>query len=109
MQSNTARIGVLVAVIAAAVVLFIVLGGGDDNGDDNGGAGTEATVATEATAVATEPDVIAVKGGEPVGGVQTLVYDEGDRVRIEVNLDRPQEEVHVHGYEISEPAEESPV
>lgn len=108
MQSNVARIAVLAAVIAAAVLLFVVFSGGDDDGDGNGGA-SEATVSTGATTVASEPDVIRVKGGEPVGGVQTLTYDKGDRVRIEVDLDQPQEEIHVHGYEITQPAEKSPV
>ena len=115
MRSHPARVGVIIAVVAAAVVLFIVLSGGDD---DNGG--DDATVASTATGTATgttsgtatapaAPDVIVVKDGKPVGGVQRLTYDRGDQVRLEVQLDQPAEEVHVHGYEIEEPAESSPV
>jgi hypothetical protein len=41
--------------------------------------------------------------------VRTLTFDKGDPVNIEVQLDRPEEEIHVHGYEISQPAEETGV
>jgi hypothetical protein len=44
-----------------------------------------------------------------VGGVKTLTYDKGDEVQLEVRLDEPEEEIHVHGYEIERPAEHSPV
>jgi hypothetical protein len=92
MQSTTARIGVLAALVAVAVVLFIVLSGSDD---DDGDATTTAA-ATTAT-------------GTPVGGVQELTFTKGDQVRFVVELDQPEEEVHVHGYEITEPATSSPV
>jgi hypothetical protein len=106
-QSNAARIAILIAVVAAAVALFVVLGGGDDDGEDE--ATTAAT--TGATTAATPPaaDLIRVRNGEPIGGVQRLTYDRGDEVRINVELDQPAEEIHVHGYEISEPADTSPV
>ena len=103
MQSRAARLGVLVAVIVAAVVLFIVLdSGGDDNGDGGGGA-------TSATTTTAAPQVLNVNDGEPVGGVKTLTYDKGDEVDLEIRLNRPEEEIHVHGYEIEKPAEQSPV
>lgn len=107
MQSNAARIGVLIAVVAAAVVLFVVLSGGDDEGGDGTTAGTPTQ--TAATTVAESPDSITVANGEPVGGVKRLTYRKGDRVLIDVAVDRSVEEVHVHGYEITEPAEKSPV
>jgi hypothetical protein len=44
-----------------------------------------------------------------VGGVKTLTYNKGDQVELHVNLAKPEEEVHVHGYEIAKPAEHSPV
>jgi hypothetical protein len=93
-QSTAARLGLLAAAVAAAVVLFIVLKGGDD-GDDGGSAGTT--------------QVLTVDDGEPAGGVKTLTYDKGDQVNIEVRLNTPEEEIHVHGYEINQPAEKSPV
>jgi hypothetical protein len=111
MQSRAARLGVLGAAIVAAVVLFIVLQ--SDNGDDgDGGAGTTTgTATTSGTVTNTAPsiDVLTVRDGQPVGGVETLTYDKGDQVRLEVRLNPPEEEVHVHGYEITEPAERSPV
>jgi FtsP/CotA-like multicopper oxidase with cupredoxin domain len=83
------------AVIVAAVVLFIVLQ--SDNGDssDNTEKGVQ-TLNVDAN-------------GDPVGGVKTLTYDKGDQVELHVVLAAPEEEVHVHGYEIEKPAEHSPV
>jgi hypothetical protein len=108
MQSNAARIGVLVGVVAAAVVLFVVLSGGDDDDGDMTTTKTTAT-ATEATTTANVPESITVRNGEPVGGVKRLTYERGDRVSIEIAVDSSVEEVHVHGYEITEPAAKSPV
>jgi hypothetical protein len=73
-----------------------------DEGDDTNGDGTGTTPPTG-------PQVLEVKDGEPVGGVKALTYDKGDEVSIEVRLNTPEEEIHVHGYEIEEPAERSPV
>jgi hypothetical protein len=97
-RSAGARLGVLAAVIAAAVVLFVVL----DNGSDKGG--SSGSIATTAG-----PQLVTVRDGEPVGGVKTLTYDKGEQVNLEVRLDRPEEEIHVHGYELDKPAESSPV
>jgi hypothetical protein len=107
MQSNATRIGVLAAVVATAIVLFVVLSDGDDEGDEAAPAITATT--TGATTVAEAPDSITVANGEPVGGVKRFTYRSGDRVRIEVTVDRSVKEVHVHGYEITEPAARSPV
>jgi FtsP/CotA-like multicopper oxidase with cupredoxin domain len=94
MQSTTARLGLLGAVTAAAVVLFIVLhnSNSDESSDTSKGL-----------------QVLTVNNGNPVGGVKTLTYNKGDQVQIEVKLDQPEEEIHVHGYEIEKPAEKSPV
>jgi hypothetical protein len=43
-----------------------------------------------------------VSDGEPVGGVLTLEYRSGDRIRFRVRADQGGE-VHVHGYEVTEP------
>lgn len=111
MQSNAARIAALIGVVAAAIVLFVVLSGGDDeDGGDRTPAGTTGTATATDALTAPEPfELIQVKNGEPVGGVRTLTYDSGDRVKIEVQLDQAAEYVHVHGYEIEEPAESSAV
>jgi len=96
-MSRAGRIAILAALAAAAVVLFIVLSGSDDeDGDSDGGAETTATGGPP------QPlpfEVVEMRNGEPVGGVQRFTYAKGDRVRIEVKLDEPQEDVHIHGYE----------
>src|SRR3954464_2076134 len=94
MQSRGARLGLLVAVIAAAVV-FIVLK--SNNGD------TSSDTAKGVQVLSVDAS------GNPVGGVKTLTYNKGDQVELQVNLATPEEEVHVHGYEIEKPAEPSPV
>lgn len=87
-------------------MLFVVLSGGDDGEGDGT---TTATTATEATTIADAPESLTVANGEPVGGVKRLSYQRGDRVRVEVTVDASVEEIHVHGYEITEPAAKSPV
>jgi hypothetical protein len=94
MQSRGARLGLLAAVIVAAVVVFIVLQ--SDNSDDSSDTSKGLQVLT-------------VNNGQPVDGVKTLTYNKGDQVQIEVKLNQPEEEIHVHGYEIEKPAENSPV
>jgi hypothetical protein len=97
MQSRAARLGVLAAVIIAAVVVFIVLK--NDNGSD-----------TSNSDAAKGVQVLNVDAsGNPVGGEKTLTYNVGDQVQFRVNLAKPEEAVHVHGYEIEKPADKSPV
>ncbi|HEY6637776.1 MAG TPA: hypothetical protein VIZ61_08860 [Solirubrobacterales bacterium] len=98
MQSRAARLGVLAAVIVAAVVVFIVLK------DDNGGDDSSNSDATKGVQVLNVD-----ASGNPVGGEKTLTYNKGDQVQFRVNLAKPEEAVHVHGYEIEKPAETSPV
>jgi len=94
MQSRTVRLGLLAAVIVAAVVLFIVLKNDNSNESSHTSKGLQ---------------VLTVDNGQPVGGVKTLTYNKGDQVELEVRLNQPEEEIHVHGYEIEKPAEHSPV
>ena len=97
MQSRAARLGVLAVVIVAAVVVFIVLQSG--NSDDSGN--SDATKGVQVLNVDAS--------GNPVGGEKTLTYNKGDQVQFRVNLAKPEEAVHVHGYEIEKSAEQSPV
>jgi FtsP/CotA-like multicopper oxidase with cupredoxin domain len=94
MQSRAARLGLLAAVVVAAVVVFVVLQSGNSDESSNTSKGVQ---------------VITVNNGNPVGGVRTLTYNKGDQVQLEVRLNTPEEEVHVHGYEKEAPAEHSPV
>ena len=94
MQSRAARLGLLAAVVVAAVVVFVVLQSSNSNESSNTSKGVQ---------------VITVNNGNPAGGVKTLTYNKGDQVQLEVRLNTPEEEVHVHGYEKEAPAEHSPV
>jgi FtsP/CotA-like multicopper oxidase with cupredoxin domain len=94
MQSRGVRLGLLAAVIVAAVVLFIVLKNNNSS---------------ESSDTAKGLQVLTVNNGQPVGGVKKLTYNKGDQVQLEVRLNQPEEEIHVHGYEIEKPAQHSPV
>jgi hypothetical protein len=95
MQSRGARLGLLAAVIVAAVVLFIVLKNNNSASSTSTAHGVQ-TLNVDAS-------------GNPVGGVKTLTYNKGDQVELHVVLAKPEEAVHVHGYEIEKPAARSPV
>ena len=87
MNSKTARVVFGIAIVVVAVVLLVVLKDDDGNShSETSGAGGE--VAT-----------IVIKNGKPVGGVKQLTYNEGERVRFEVDSD-VSDEVHMHGYDI---------
>jgi hypothetical protein len=111
MRSTGARLGILAAAVAAAVVLFIVLDSGSDGGSDDGGGSdaADATTTPAETMTTAAPEVLMIRDGEPVGGVRSLTYEKGERVNLEVRLNRREEEIHVHGYEITKSAETSPV
>jgi FtsP/CotA-like multicopper oxidase with cupredoxin domain len=94
MQSTPARIGLLAAVVVAAVIVFVVLKNGNSDTSSDTSTGVQ---------------VLTVNNGDPVGGVKTLTYNKGDQVQLEIRLNVPEEEIHVHGYEIEKPAEHSPV
>lgn len=85
MNSNTSRAVVGILVIVVAIVLLIVL--------KNGSGDTSATTKGVTT--------IVVKNGKPVGGIQQLTYNKGERVRFKVDSD-VSDEVHMHGYDIME-------
>jgi hypothetical protein len=84
MNKQTALVGAALAVVA--VVLLIVLSSG---GDDS-------STTTEAGKV---PTVVVNKQGEPVGGIQELVYNKGDQIHFKVEVPF-EEEIHLHGYDV---------
>jgi hypothetical protein len=85
MNMRTALIGA--ALVVVAVVLLIVLSSG---GDDDSGSKTEAGKV---------PTVVVNQQGEPVGGVQELVYKKGDQIHFKVKVPF-EEEIHLHGYDV---------
>ena len=109
-MSRNQRIALVLAAVLVAVVAFVVASpGGDD--DDSGqpaqttttGSGAEATQ-TEETVIPAEPpepspERIRIAGGEVVGGPKKITVLTGDRVRIVVSADAP-DDIHLHGYDI---------
>jgi hypothetical protein len=102
MRSNTARVLAGIAVVGVAVVLLVVLK------DDGESASEESDRAADTAAqvqngngeeTASAVPVVVVKDGEPVGGILTLTFVEGDRIHFKVKSDTS-DEVHVHGYDI---------
>jgi hypothetical protein len=94
-MSDRLRIGVGLLMVVAAVVLFVVLRGGDSS-NDSGGAEK-----LNGKAVSGIP-TIRLKRGQPVGGIQDLQVDSGERLRFRVTSDI-EGEVHVHGYDYEKP------
>ena len=109
----------IAAVIAVGAILLLG-GAGDDSGqsEEQPAAATatpatpeptpEPDVGADATPTATptpkpEPKVLVIRtrGSEPVGGVQEIEVEKGERIRFEVRSDT-EDEVHVHGYDVSE-------
>jgi hypothetical protein len=84
MNKRTALIGAVL--VAVAVVLLIVLSGGSDDNKK-----------TDAGKV---PTIVVNKQGEPVGGIQELVYNKGDQIHFKVEVPF-EEEVHLHGYDVA--------
>jgi hypothetical protein len=137
--SSGARLGLVVAAVVVLVAAFVIVRGGDDDGSDGSGTqatttqtetnadsqttpdhsgrGDETETETEThtqTQTQTQPPAdpvrtVRVEGSQPVGGVKTLTYRNGDRIRLRVVADAA-DEVHVHGFDIerevspSEPA-----
>jgi hypothetical protein len=95
MQSRAARLGLIAAVVVAAIVVFVVLKSNNNDECSNTAKGVQ-VLSVDAS-------------GNPVGGVKTLTYNKGDQIQLHVNLAVPEDEVHVHGYEIEKPAGHSPV
>ena len=108
MRSNSTRIALAVGAIAALVVLFAVLNSGSSDNKSNKTTSTAGTTAgttggtTEGrpstTTAAPAPQVVTVRNGKPVGGIEKLEYTKGDQVRFRVSSDVA-DEIHVHGYD----------
>jgi len=120
--SGAARIGLVAAAIAVLAAGFVIAsGGGDDEqarrSDEPprtttqaGDGGAERSGGTarpsesadhgdRAQAGRPTVEVVRVRGGKPVGEVKTLEYHRGDRIRLRVTADAP-DEVHVHGFDV---------
>jgi hypothetical protein len=108
MRSNFGRVALGAAAVIVAVVLLIVLQEDDDGGSgaDSGAPSAGQVDSRSDGKMSREPDepaitTILVRNGKPVGGVQELSYDAGERVRFGVRSDAA-DELHVHGYDVEE-------
>ena len=118
-MSNRHRIGILVATAVALVVAFVVLAPDDDE-DEISSSTTPTAVApaepgttTEAPATTTtapepqpepEPEftTVRVRGGEAAEGIETIEVTRGERVRVQFTTPDTSDEIHVHGYDLTE-------
>jgi hypothetical protein len=109
MRSNTRKIGLGILALAVAVALFVVL---QDEGTDSGPVREGEPAKTNEQPDRSQPrqdarkpkpsiPTIVIEGGKPVGGIEELTYEAGDRIRFRVRSDVA-DEIHVHGYDLSE-------
>jgi len=88
------------------VAIIIIGSGGDDNNDSTTAAQTTPAATATGTGTVTTPapkpsiQVITIKNGKAVGGVQTVSVKKGDRARFKVVSDADHE-IHLHGFDIA--------
>jgi hypothetical protein len=115
MNSNVVRIALGIAAIAAAVGLYVVLQQMEENGKSpyermeeerlektdsrDGGRGGNSQGSGASGAAKPVVPAIVVRDGAPVGGVQELSFEAGERIRFDVRSDSA-DELHVHGYDV---------
>ncbi|HEX2071915.1 MAG TPA: hypothetical protein VHF90_09755 [Thermoleophilaceae bacterium] len=113
-MSKGGRWGLVALAVAVVVAAFLIARPGDDEGDDQVASTVTAETQTETSPTATAPSapapppdapsatVIELTGHE-AGEVSDIKVAKGDRVRLVVRSDAP-DEIHVHGYDISRDA-----
>lgn len=89
---SASKLLLLAAALAAAASLTAC-------GGDGGGTTTTNATTQHEDAGAAVP-TIAVRDGEPAGGIAELEYSAGEEIRFRVSSDAA-EEIHVHGYDVS--------
>lgn len=113
-MSRNQRLGLLAAAVAVLVAGFIALRPDNDKPADTTPTATapppadaqRASTLQEETVTPPPPppaptfETVRVVDGQPRGGVKTLKFTTGERVRIQVISDVA-DEVHVHGYDVS--------
>lgn len=111
-MSRNQRLALLAAAVVVVVAAVVIAGGGDDDDDGTPAATSTVTETQPQTPTATAPSApeppppttvsIEVREGKPVGGVQEIDVKKGERIRFTVSTPDTSDEVHFHGYEISE-------
>jgi plastocyanin len=103
--NRNSRIALLAAAAVVAVVAIVIIGtGGGDGNDSTTAAQTTPAAPAQGPGATTPPkpaiQVITVKNGKAVGGVQTVSVKNGDRARFKVVSDADHE-IHLHGFDIA--------
>ena len=114
-MSRAQRLGLIAAALAVAVIAFVLISpGGDDTAQSptqqrsprveppraGRPAGRSAEPRTEPAAESRGVQ-IQVRDGRPVGGVRSITVSKGDIVRLTVSSRDTEDEVHLHGYDVS--------
>jgi FtsP/CotA-like multicopper oxidase with cupredoxin domain len=107
-MSRAKRLSFLAIAALIAIVALVLLSGGDETDTASNPAPTATSTATREPAEA-EPQPTATQTPKPppllqAGQEKTLTFKEGDTVRLRVRHSSA-EEVHIHGYDISEDLE----
>jgi hypothetical protein len=118
-MSRNQRIMLVVAAVAVAVIAFLIANPGSD--DEDGDQAAQTTTTETETEIETQTEVetqtettppeppppsvtrIQIQGGQVVGGPQSIEVEQGERVRVVVQADAP-DEIHVHGYDLTQQA-----
>lgn len=83
-RTRMALVGLAIAVIAIAIVVTV---------------SSSSTSKKQSTSQNAAPQVVVVRGANPVGGIKKLTFNKGDRARFVVDSDVA-DEIHVHGYDL---------
>jgi hypothetical protein len=132
--SGVQRAGIVLGALAVLLIVFVVLRGGDDNGGSSSSSGAQTTASSQGSATSTQAtstqatstgetetenetgstststsaqpavQTIRVVDGQPQGGIKTVSFKKGDRIRLKVQSDVA-DEIHVHGYDLKKDVE----
>ena len=103
-MTNKGRFGLLALAVAIAVFAFVLARPEESSrkADDLGRQQAQTQPTATADSAQPAPREITVRGGRPVGGLEEIAVESGERVRLEVRSADTSDEVHVHGYDLSE-------
>lgn len=101
------RLGIVAATVVVLIVGFVLLRPSSDGGSTASSTSSSTTASGAASAPSTSASTAAppavktvrVVNGQPQGGIQTLSFAKGDRIRLRVVSDVA-DEIHIHGYDL---------
>jgi hypothetical protein len=113
-MSKGGRWGLVALAVAVVVAAFLIARPGDDDGGDQVASTVTAETQTEASPTATAPSApepppdgptatVIELTGHAVDEVTEITVKKGERVRLVVRSDEP-DDIHVHGYDVEQAA-----